>query len=254
MNRIIAIVFVFLCLFTKDVFSQHNYIYYSGGYGISDEDLDGLNYVINKYNVERTHLTKDLGQINTLYGFTVSGGLVLDESFLFEIGFTQRRAYTYSDETLLVDQPYKRDLLVRSNTLGFGIGKYIFWQEGFKLLAGSTMDFGKIVLRTRLYNTNDATVPSYVDVGQENNDDFANNNNLVALTPYMQFSYSPWGKQFEFVVRTYYQIQLKESDFTYVNQTWNFNTYQESPADATKSYANNFGLQLKLNVLMGIEL
>lgn len=246
--------FVLLFILVGNSYSQDNFIYYSGGYGISDENLDGLNYVINKYNVERTHLTKDLDQINTLHGFTVAGGMVFFESFLVEFGFTQRKAYSYSDETLQGDLPYKRELLVRSNTIGIGVGKYVFWQEGFKLLAGSTVDFGKIVLRTRFYNTNDATAPVYVDVGQEFDKDYPNNNNLIGITPYLQFSYSPWGKQFEMVVKTYYQFQLKESDFTYVNQSWNFNTYQESPPDATKSYANNFGLQLKLNILMGIEL
>ena len=243
-----------LVSFAGGAFAQDNYIFYSGGYGISNENLDGLNYVIDKYNSERTHLTKDLDNVKMLHGFTVSGGAIFLQTFLVEFGFTQRRASAYSDETLQGDQPWRRDLLVRSNTIGLGVGYYAFWREGFKLLAGASADFGKIVLRTRLYNTNDASVPGYVDVGQEFEQDLQNNNTLSAITPYIQFSYSPWGKQFEIMIKPYYQIQLNESDFTYVNQAWNPNTYQESPPEATKNYANDFGVQLKLNILMGLNL
>lgn len=243
-----------LISFVGVTYGQDNFIFYSGGYGISNQNLDGLNYVIDKYNSERTHLTKDLDNVNTLHGFAVSGGAIFLKSFIVEFGFTQRRAYSYSDETLQGDQPWKRELLVRSNTIGIGLGKYIFWEEGFKLLAGANADFGKIVLRTRLYNTNDASVPGYVDVGKEFSQNYENNNRLSAITPYVQFSYTPWGKQFEILIRPYYQIQFNESDFNYVNQSWNPNTYQESPPEATKSYANDFGIQLKLSVLMGLNL
>lgn len=245
---------VIVFFFAMNAFAQDNYIFYSGGYGISKENLDGLNFVIDKYNSERTHLTKDLDNVNTLHGFTVSGGAIFSQLFIVEFGFTQRTAYSYSDETLQGDQPWKRELLVRSNTIGLGVGYYLFWREGFKLLAGTSADFGKVVLRTRLYNTNDASKPSYVDVGQEFEQDFPNNNSLTAITPFMQFSYSPWGKQFEIMVKPYYQFQLNESDFSYVNQAWNPNTYQQSSPESTKNFANNFGVQLKINVLMGLNL
>lgn len=256
MKSFLKIIFVipFFILSFNSLFAQVDFIYYSGGYNFSETNLDGLNYVINSYNDQRTHLTRDLNEINLTHGFTVSGGVVIAKNLLIDIGFTQRRGYSYSDETLLVDQPYKRELLARINTIGIGIGKYIFWQDGYKLLVGSTFDFGKVVLRTRLYNTNDETIPGYVDVGQEFEQDLPNNNDIFAITPYVQFSYSPWGKQFELVIRPYYQIQTKESDFTYVNQAWNPNTYQNDPPDATKNFVNNFGLQLKLSVFMGIDL
>ncbi len=248
------IVIPIVIITTGSVFAQVDFIYYSGGYNLSETNLDGLNYFINSYNDQRTHLTRNLNEINLTHGFTVSGGIIIAKNLVIDIGFTQRRGYSYSDETLQGDQPYKRELLARINTIGIGIGKYIFWKDGYKLLVGSNIDFGKVVLRTRLYNTNDQTVPGYADVGAEFGPDFENNNNLIAVTPYAQFSYTPWGKQFEIVIKPYYQFQTKESYFEYVNQAWNPHTYQNDSPEATKNFVNSFGIQLKLNVLMGIDL
>lgn len=246
---------IFLLSFFSSAFCQdHDFMYYSGGYNISKPDLDGLNFVIDRYNENRPDQTRALDNIDYMHGFTVGGGIIFRQSILIEFGFTQRESNGHANG-YLVNNPnlHQFDLRTNISTVGLGIGKYLVWRQGFKLLAGSHFELGNTKVLWRLYDTTVESKPGYENA-KERTVVEPKDNPLFGITPYLQFSYTPWGEQFEIAVKPYYQFELNESDFRYANQVFNHSTYDQDPPQSTKSRSNNFGVQLKINVLMRIDL
>ncbi len=252
LRNILLFLFALAC-FGNANGQERNYMYYSGGYNFSKPDMDGLNFVIDRYNENRPDQVRKLDNIDWMHGFTVGGGLIIAQSFLVEVGFTQRESNGYA-EGYLVNNPnlHQFDLRTNISTIGLGVGKYLLWEKGFKLVAGSHFELGSTKVLWRLYDTTVEAKPGYENAKERATLD--GDNPLFAITPYLQFSYSPWGEEFEIALKPYYQFEMNESDFRFVNQVFNSFSYEQDSPESTKSRSNNYGVQLKMNVFVKINL
>ena len=245
----IILVFLFMSLFPAFSLSQENFLFYSVGYNVSDVDLDGMNFVIGRFNVPQDTVTRQMNTYSgNMSGFSLSGGVILQDRFLLGLGFTQRRS-TMPGTQVIDGVKYNADLSTRVNSLDFNVGMYLFKNDDYGLLLGSGFSLVAPKVRYRTYIATDVA-PGYTDLNNVDETQSDVDKYTLGITPFAQFYFSPWVKELQFMVRPYYQFQMSETDYTYVNEYLNPDTWQnDNPASATNKL-NNYGIQVRLNVVI----
>ena len=241
--------FCFVSLFPALSVCQDNYMFYSVGYNISDVDLDGINFVVGRFNVPQGTNTQQMNTYSgNMHGFSLSGGVILYDRFLLGLGFTQRRS-TMPGTQVIDGTNYNADLSTRVNSLDLNAGVYLFKSDDYGFLLGSGFSLVAPKVLFRRYLTTD-DVPGYTDLNNVDETQSDVDKYTLGITPFAQFYFSPWINELQFMVRPYYQFQMSETDYTYVNEYLNPDTWQnDNPSSATNKL-NNYGIQFRLNIVV----
>jgi hypothetical protein len=236
-NLIIFLFFVFLSLISNSQ-SQH---WFGIGYNISRFKLDNsLNYVIDRYNQNRTaNLTKKMDNIHFADGLTFSLGFnfnrfIMDVSYFGKSQTVSARGF-YSNSA--VEQ--ERDVRFRSRTASIGFGFALLNSRPASLSLCATFDI--LTIRTE---TRGAEVPQIKDT------DYAviTNGDNTGSTFYLNLLIgSPRGRGLALIIRPYYQLCYKETNFWGLNNEINPTTVL-TDRDYIASKPSNIGLSLMLAI------
>lgn len=230
---------VFFLIFCSSVFSQE--FRFVGGIGanFSRGDLDGLNFVLNRYNQTRqgqtgaAKITRPMQDINALVGIGWQLGINIEFSndFIMAAGLNRvgRRGSTFAEGTDINNSTVRRDVRYTANTYNFdfGLGKVL---DGGYLLFGASVDFYNAKAYTRVNNNDYENVMTDLGLGASFFADltfFLSDNVAIGLKPYYQFG-------------------LLKNDFSDLNQAINPATYTNDDFEDLQSLPNNIGVQLQL--------
>ena len=243
MKKILAFLFISL-FFISDAMPQKANFFLAGGYNITKPNLDGLNFVTGRYNDTRTILTKNMEEFNSLGGFTVTAGVILNDIAMFDLTYIRKTGDVFA-EGVVNDTNFRRDLAVSMNSVNLSGGVIVLSSNSIKTIIGASVDIGSVGTKTRVYPL-DQSKPSY-----ESTDDYVPNpisNMIFGLTPFAQVNINPGLSSFEIMIKPYYQFMINESDFKDVNRVLNPVTFTIDDPEQMVTRANNYGVEVKLSV------
>ena len=230
---------LFILTFFENANSQNldNQLYFTGGYNFNFPNASSVNFIIDRYNDTRSYLTTKMDNINSMTGFDLSVGGVLNDMIL-EAGLTFKSSGVKYAEGTVSGIPYRRDFKVSNFFVDLGIGYLMESKSPVKFGFGLFTDIGSFTYKTRVYNVNE-TPPDYTDVTP------TSSSLALGFTPTL-FLNANFNDNIGISIRPYYLAQVFSQDLTDVNAALNPSTWQNDEPDEYDSETfSGFGVDLK---------
>lgn len=237
MIRKFAAVQIILLLFSQ---SSNAQFYIAGGYHVGFQDIDSLNFVIDRYNSTRAWLDEQMDEIKTTTGLTFSMGIA-GYGLMSDITWVGRKQTTSAKGTAPgTGQIVQRDLLYKLNSFNVGAG-FIFGQHT-KMGFGLSTDFGSLKVLTRVGDPATIDEMDYESVLSEMN---------ILTSIFAQIMLGNMARGgFGLMLRPYYQLPWFLTNFNALNETINAFTASADPY-YIRSRPSSFGIQIMLMLHSG---
>lgn len=240
MVRVFCLLFLFIS--TSTLFSQNFRLVGGLGANFSRASLDGLNFVLNRYNETRqgrsgqATVTRPMQDIKSLSGVTLQLGFnaEFESGLIIATGLTRvgRRGSTYAEVTDINNRAGRRDVRYTANSYNIELGTgFSLFGRGYFLIGGST-DFFNAKNYTRLNDNDYEEVMSDLSLG------------FSLFTDLSIFL----SKNIAIGVKPYYQLGLLKNDFTPLNRAINSSTYTNDDFEDVWSSPSNVGVQFMLRL------
>lgn len=228
-------VFFTLCLilFGSNAFAQS---YFALGYNLNAPNLEGMNYIVDRYNETRPFLDKTMSQFNFMDGITINFGTVMSGGVFLETGLTKavkNHKAEGVDATNTLQQRQLRLALVNWD-IGMGIA---FPQDNPVFSLGAAVNLGSYKVRTRVNEKDQVKKTDWDKILKE------------SMIRFSIFARIQLGSPSGLAIEPYYNFNsILKINVAPVNAAINPATHQSDPSTIEESLPM-FGLKLKFSVV-----
>lgn len=200
---------------------------YGGGAHIQ---VNGLSFIVDRYNETHAALTTSLPAPHLFYGLNIAGDVYFNK-FMMDVEWVGRKSNMHAEDAATGDQ---RDLRYQQNTFNFGVGWKAFKNKDQIIGFYPGLDFSTISVKnyTRIYNIQNEA-PDYTKINWDL---------VVGFSPFIQYAGS------RFTAKLYYQFMILDQDFLAVNEALNPNTWFEDLYEDNFGKASTLGIGLRFNL------
>lgn len=224
------------------VFTQLNaeaqlvFLNYELGYNANFASPNGVNIVVNEYNITRDFLTKEMKEFDYFGGFTTEMGVGIYSEYSYTglyigAGYNGGSQKRYAEGSVNGTNG-RRDVRVTDRSGFLSLGLINISQSGlFGMILGARGEFSFVKARTKTANTEWETT---------------DNNVIPYLSPYLKVLIGPVN------IEPYYRFELFKGDEDFgveeLNKEINPNTANSDPSYGIPYGGNSFGIRITFNI------
>ncbi|MGE0635473.1 MAG: hypothetical protein AB7G44_03120 [Bacteroidia bacterium] len=228
--------FLFIIASASEAFSQ-NHLYAAFGYNLGYASLAGLNYNVDRYNITRTWLDEEMGNVHFPNGFTFAVGKS-GRRFLFDMTWVGRHQTVSASGTQPNGDVGERELKWRMNSFNIGLGAAFLKTPYARIAVGVSLDLGTERTFTRLKTNGVYDYERFMDLDK---------NFLVGTTVFVQFIVSTESFPMGLFIRPYIQFPYFKSRYDETANELDEANYQYGDPNS-QSKSMNFGVQLMIGL------
>ncbi len=223
-------------LFQQKTQAQDWGVHFGGGLNLSFVQSEDLNSIVKRYNETRPWLSKEMKDIKTELGLSLEVGGFFNHLYL-DFDYTTRKQKTLAQGTPNVNTSVgRRELRLKQNTYGIGMGILFNVGYSFQLIIGGTYDLGKYNFQTRTYNLTDVVnPPDFQDIFITENNKTRNVGGFLRI---ILGNLDHSGAKL--MIEPYYSYGLEEYPLLQLNYTLNPATYTNDD-NANLKFRNSYG-------------
>lgn len=225
------------CLLLLSLLSFAQLLYLSAGSNLSFTNCAPLDFVVQRYNDTRTYLSDPMDEFDNISGVGITAGMLTEDGLLFEMRWAGRNQVVSAQGIPAGETLQERDLKLRANSYGIGIG-YAMPKGNFRPGLDASIDFGAVKTYTRTGQASEVSGTGYDEITNEINIGATMAGNIFILFNKDQ----TWG----ILLKPYYQYYFSKNDFSELNAAINPNTAIDDDPEAQVGKLNNYGVMMLL--------